>query len=410
MDSNPYDKEFHFPSPDPWLGCAPEFGNIPISSQPGNEGFYWLWPCLVNPSAPIIINYIGGPGCCVLLKAFNHQSPLNVSHSSRTLVKNPRALTDKYNILYIEQPIGSGFSIEKIPIQNFSMDNEAVSEVLEFLLAKHPKWRQAKWFYYGESYCGLSMPIHLVFLRDRFELDFRGIFIYSPYFSQKHQQNSQDQLDFMGKNDLWDSNWEKASCWCFLKWSQCQKNLGWIDPPTFEDRTCAPLARRGKLDPTTGEFRFPVSFMNTYKKDCILLEIFGTPEHNWIVMCEKFQALIGAKKKVSSDPAKIILEEKDPNTSAIEPLSEIIKSGIQVLIVTGEGDYLLPLAGVQRAFNEMDFDGAMEFRAMPWERYDNLCQGKRLKNLEWKRLAGCGHIAAEDEPEWDLEECRRFFV
>lgn len=91
-------------------------------------------------------------------------------------------------------------------------------------------------------------------------------------------------------------------------------------------------------------------------------------------------------------------------------MSEIIKSGIQVLIVTGEGDYLLPLAGVQRAFNEMDFDGAMEFRAMPWERYDNLCQGKRLKNLEWKRLAGCGHIAAEDEPEWDLEECRRFFV
>ena len=192
----------------------------------------------------------------MLLKAFNHQSPLNVSHSSRTLVKNPRALTDKYNILYIEQPIGSGFSIEKIPIQNFSMDNEAVSEVLEFLLAKHPKWRQAKWFYYGESYCGLSMPIHLVFLRDRFELDFRGIFIYSPYFSQKHQQNSQDQLDFMGKNDLWDSNWEKASCWCFLKWSQCQKNLGWIDPPTFEDRTCAPLARRENSTRQPGNLGF----------------------------------------------------------------------------------------------------------------------------------------------------------
>ena len=190
------------------------------------------------------------------------------------------------------------------------MDNEAVSEVLEFLLAKHPKWRQAKWFFYGESYCGLSMPIHLVFLRDRFELDFRGIFIYSPYFSQKHQQNSQDQLDFMGKNDLWDSNWEKASCWCFLKWSQCQKNLGWIDPPTFEDRTCAPLARRGKLDPTTGEFRFPVSFMNTYKKDCILLEIFGTPEHNWIVMCEKFQALTGVKKKLVPTQPKLFWKKK----------------------------------------------------------------------------------------------------
>ena len=70
MEKSPFDELFYLDQNDPWLGTKPDFGSIPIKNQLGNEGFYWLWPCLNNPNAPIIIEYIGGPGCCVILKAF----------------------------------------------------------------------------------------------------------------------------------------------------------------------------------------------------------------------------------------------------------------------------------------------------------------------------------------------------
>ena len=113
---NPVDVKFNIDMDDPWQGTKPDFGYVPLkdAKDPAAEGFYWLWPCLTNPNAPIMVEYIGGPGMCSLGKGWTTRCPLGIDSKNNCLIKHENPLTDHWNMLFIDSPIGSGYSITKI--------------------------------------------------------------------------------------------------------------------------------------------------------------------------------------------------------------------------------------------------------------------------------------------------------
>lgn len=164
---NPYNIMFNWNTTDPWLGTFPEFGYIDIEGEPGNAGFYWLWPC-DNPDAPILVTQIGGPGMGVLLKAFGRFNPLEVDGKNRCFKVNPDPLTKKVNLLYIESPIGSGYSTANIPTKNHDHDMEQQEKFFKVLLEKNPTWQSKTWYWNGESYAGTSIPSNATNLMKKF--------------------------------------------------------------------------------------------------------------------------------------------------------------------------------------------------------------------------------------------------
>ena len=79
-----------------------------------------------------MVQFIGGPGRCVLIKAFGGFNPLSVDLETMSFKKNENPITKKVNLLYIESPVGAGFSVTTIQTsaRSFVEMAETVTEIL----------------------------------------------------------------------------------------------------------------------------------------------------------------------------------------------------------------------------------------------------------------------------------------
>merc|ERR1740139_1813549 len=85
-----------------------EHGFIPIGND-GSDMFYWYFPARENPeTAPLVLWLTGGPGCSSELAIFYENGPFKIIDDKVTT--NPHAWNENANLLYIDQPVGTGFS------------------------------------------------------------------------------------------------------------------------------------------------------------------------------------------------------------------------------------------------------------------------------------------------------------
>lgn len=52
----------------------------------------------------------GGPGCSSEVGLFYENGPYNFNADGKTLKSNPHSWNENANLIYIDQPIGTGFS------------------------------------------------------------------------------------------------------------------------------------------------------------------------------------------------------------------------------------------------------------------------------------------------------------
>src|SRR5690242_11683696 len=78
--------------------------------SPGGKLFYWLVPAEQNPSsAPVVLWLNGGPGSSSLLGMWFENGPYFLNRDMTTYA-NPYSWNGNANIIYIDQPAGTGFS------------------------------------------------------------------------------------------------------------------------------------------------------------------------------------------------------------------------------------------------------------------------------------------------------------
>ena len=422
-DENPFDdiKAKKFLRKNPWQGKKPEFGYVPITSIPSSEnfGFYWIWPCIKNPNAPILVQHVGGPGCCVMDVAFDEYAPVNVDEDKCWIKKNPKALTDKFNLMYLESPVGSGFSQAKKSIQNFDEDNLAALDVFNHVLEKHPEWRNSKWFYHGTSYCGLSIPHNLVFLREKLNLDFKGLILYVPQLNNDMQYVAMDYWEIQSEYKVWINKFEKSFFWFYYKFVDILRNKKLISDDTFEDFVFWPLNNK-KYKNSDGEMESvddTCNLCNFHKKDDSKSGGSGSDGSGsdsgsgWgteaFVNSKLFHELIKSKKN-DGDDDNITIYDTDPYCSSLECMKNIIESGIETLILNGEGDLILPPKGLFRAFSKIGFSWQDDWNKLEFSKKSDIQQVKKMKNLTWIRLDGAGHNPDGDHPEACSEILRNF--
>ncbi len=64
---------------------------------------------------PVLIWFNGGPGCSSLLGFFQENGPWVVDDDNGTIYANPFPWNKAANVLYLESPIGVGFSYGSAP-------------------------------------------------------------------------------------------------------------------------------------------------------------------------------------------------------------------------------------------------------------------------------------------------------
>ena len=135
-------------------------GYIPIGRD-NLSLFYWLFKSRAQLSnAPLVIFLPGGPGCDIMKHVFMGNGPYDLSLNG-TLTSNPLSWNNFADVLFMDEPVCTGFSICN-DISQSPLDDDGLSaDMLAFLTGLYhqfPEYVGRSIYLTGHSYGGHSVP------------------------------------------------------------------------------------------------------------------------------------------------------------------------------------------------------------------------------------------------------------
>ncbi|KAI4191778.1 MAG: hypothetical protein LQ348_003430, partial [Seirophora lacunosa] len=180
-------------------------GLLPISSASNEtrELYFWFFPS-ANPLASdeITIWLNGGPGCSSLEGLLQENGPFLWQYGTFAPVKNPYTWVNLTNMVWIEQPVGTGFSQGTPTATN---EDEVAEQFLGFFknFVDTFALQGRKVFITGESYAGYYVPYianAMLNANDTTYYDVRSIMIYDPSTSTDAVQEQIPAVAFVDAN------------------------------------------------------------------------------------------------------------------------------------------------------------------------------------------------------------------
>ncbi|KZM20207.1 Carboxypeptidase D [Ascochyta rabiei] len=135
-------------------------GLLPISDSPDETRklFFWFFPSTAEQTPEHVTIWLnGGPGCSSLSGFLTENGPFTWEAGTLAPVQNPYAWTNLTNMLWVEQPVGVGYS-QGIP--NITNEVELAAEFRGFYKSFVDTFQTKHWKTYitGESYAGFYVP------------------------------------------------------------------------------------------------------------------------------------------------------------------------------------------------------------------------------------------------------------
>ncbi|KHN94304.1 serine carboxypeptidase 1 [Metarhizium album ARSEF 1941] len=160
-------------------------GRMSISKDlDGRDKFYfWFQPC-PNPNVDkeIVIWLNGGPGCSSLEGLIQENGPFLWQYGTYRPVPNPWGWHHLTNVLWVEQPINTGFSTGTVTAQD---EEDVARQFMGFFENFIDTFSMQGYRLYitGESYAGMFCPYiakAMIDANDTKYFDVRGMLIYDP--------------------------------------------------------------------------------------------------------------------------------------------------------------------------------------------------------------------------------------
>lgn len=190
--SNPKASQFYVDGstiPDVNFDVGPSWsGLIPISAA-ANESrmlFFWFFPPGPEGSLDDLIFWTnGGPGCSSLEGMFQENGPFTWDYGQARPTQNQWSWTNLSSVLYVDQPVGTGFSVGEPNAMN---EDDVATQLVGFLqqfLEIFSELKGKKFYLTGESYAGVYIPYIANFIYENtttstLDLDLQGIWISDP--------------------------------------------------------------------------------------------------------------------------------------------------------------------------------------------------------------------------------------
>jgi vitellogenic carboxypeptidase-like protein len=135
---------------------------IPRNKTCVHSTFYWFFEAMNgNTSSPILIWLQGGPGCSGFIGLFQEVGPLRFNKYGNP-VRNPHTWNHEFAMLFIDNPVGTGFSDTNNPDLCAPRSvNESSVDLYEFLVTfykKYPELSKRPLYFTGESFAGKYIP------------------------------------------------------------------------------------------------------------------------------------------------------------------------------------------------------------------------------------------------------------
>ncbi|GAB1527085.1 hypothetical protein RhiTH_010260 [Rhizoctonia solani] len=166
-----------------WSGLMPISGN----ANETRKLFFWFWPTTNQEYTDDLVFWTnGGPGCSSLEGLLQENGPFTWPTGTAKPIRNQWAWTNLSHVLWVEQPVGTGFS-QGVP--NITNEDQLAAQFAGFLaqfLEVFSELKGKNFYATGESYAGVYVPYIANYLYENpkaVDLKLKGTWITDPAVS-----------------------------------------------------------------------------------------------------------------------------------------------------------------------------------------------------------------------------------
>ncbi|PWA58648.1 serine carboxypeptidase-like 23 [Artemisia annua] len=158
------DQVFDLPGQNFNVDFAQYAGYVTVNEENGRALFYWLTEATQDPaSQPLVLWLNGGPGCSSIAYGMSEEvGPFHVDKDGKFVYSNPYSWNTVANLLFIDSPVGVGYSYSNTSADIESNgDKRTAEDLLQFLLnwlERFPQYKGRDFYMTGESYAGHYVP------------------------------------------------------------------------------------------------------------------------------------------------------------------------------------------------------------------------------------------------------------
>eukprot|EP01132_Coremiostelium_polycephalum_P000868 gene868-1086_t len=141
-------------------GTVEHSGYFNVNPSTNANMFYWFFESQNNATTdPVVLYLTGGPGASMLLSVFYENGPYKVK-ADLTTEPNPYSWNKVANVIYVDSPVGTGFSYVNAGgyVQS---EFEATLHLYSFLtqfFQTYPQFKLNPFYIFGESFAGRQVP------------------------------------------------------------------------------------------------------------------------------------------------------------------------------------------------------------------------------------------------------------
>ena len=389
-------------------------GWVPIGKEKGNDMFYWWFPSRRSRATdPLILWLTGGPGCSSELALFVENGPFTINKKTLEVGLNRWSWNNEANIVYIDQPLGTGFS--NVKPDSYVKDEDTVAkEIYEFLLGfltKFPEFKGRDFYIMGESYGGHFVPHagNYVYNQRNADLPLRGIAIgnglpnpwvqyeaYAEYalmnriigFSEYlrllpafRQCETMMQYDIDGGREMCDG----------LYGSIVSDSVGFDMAGT--NSSSQKFNNYDITKPCIGPLCYNFKHIDDFLNSKAIKADLGVSEGNQWSACD---GKVGA-----------MMAKHDWRKNAAPKMADMMNGGLTVWMYHGDLDIICNWVGGEMCLNGVDWYGSVEFGKT---QFTNAGYGlkREWNNVRFIKFSNAGHMVPMDQPENAFKMLKEF--
>ncbi|XP_004307353.1 PREDICTED: serine carboxypeptidase-like [Fragaria vesca subsp. vesca] len=390
-------------------------GYFKIEHSHAARMFYLFFESRTNKEDPVVIWLTGGPGCSSELAVFYENGPFSIANNL-SLVWNQYGWDKASNLLYVDQPIGTGFSYSSDRRDIRHSEDGVSNDLYDFLqafFAEHPELAKNDFYITGESYAGHYIPAFAARVhqgnkaKEGIHINLKGFAIGNgltdPAIQYKAYTDYALDNGVISKSDYDRINKVLPVCEMAIKLCGTDGTVSCM-ASYFVCNTIfsSIIARAGNVNyydirkQCEGSLCYDFSNMEKFLKQNSVKQALG----------------VGDIDFVSCSPTVYQAMLVDWMRNLEVGIPTLLEDGIQLLVYAGEYDLICNWLGNSRWVHAMEWSGQNKFVNSPEIPFvvDDSEAGV-LKNygpLSFLKVHDAGHMVPMDQPKAALEMLKRW--
>ncbi|XP_050366801.1 serine carboxypeptidase-like 18 [Argentina anserina] len=434
------------------INTLPGFsGDLPFKLETGYVGvgdldnvqlFYYFIESEGHPEYdPLVLWLTGGPGCSGFSAlVYENIGPLSFDANSTghkpQLKMNPFSWTKVANIIFLDAPVGTGYSYAKT-WEGYSNMSDTISsaETYEFIrkwLINHPKFIENPLYVAGDSYSGIIVPIVVQEITDGNDeglhptMNIQGYVLGNPGTNLTSDLNYRIPFAFrkaLISDELYESmktncngeyvDVDPTNALCVDDLDQYNECVADIHNPQILEPACT-LGSEWESDDVSKDSTNLISLPSLSRPWCrsYIYRFSGIWANDKTV-----QDALHVREGTIKDWPRCNGSLQDSYiydvSSSLVYHQNLIKKGYRVLVYSGDHDMVIPYLGTVAWIESLNL--TVDSRWKPWF-VNGQIAGYRVQytyekyQLTFATIKGGGHTAPEYRPEESLAMISRWFA